>query len=82
MVGRQPERGDRVLAALLFCFFFGILAALVHESGGSRSRQQGSGDCIMEITFWEVTSLNQPDIIPEYRKYIGLGSLGPNPNLG
>lgn len=35
-----------------------------------------------EITFWEVTSLNQPDIIPEYRKYIGLGSLGPNPNLG
>lgn len=34
-----------------------------------------------EITFWDMTSLNQPNFISEYRKYIALVSLGPNPNL-
>lgn len=36
---------------------------------------------MVEITFWDMTSLNQLNIIPDYRKYIGLGSLGPNPTL-
>ena len=36
---------------------------------------------VIEKALQETTSINQLDIIPEYKEYIGLGSLGTNPNL-
>ena len=36
---------------------------------------------LTEKALWRMTSVNQLSFIPEYRKYIGLGTLGTNPNL-
>lgn len=46
---------------------FGDHWLLVHEGGGSRSREQGSYSCGMtEIALWEMTSVRQLKFIPEY----------------
>ena len=36
---------------------------------------------IIEIAIWDVTSVNQLNFIPEYRKYITMGSHRTNLNL-
>lgn len=36
---------------------------------------------MMGIALWELTSVGQLNFLLEYRKYMGLGSLGANPNL-
>lgn len=36
---------------------------------------------MLEIALWVMTSVNQLHFTPEYREYVGLGSLGTNPNL-
>lgn len=35
----------------------------------------------MEVALQKMTSVIQLSFIPEYRKYVGLGSLGTKPNM-
>lgn len=59
-----------------------MIGALVHDGGGCRSREQGLEGCGYDRdSTWELTSVNQLNFIPVYRKYRGLGILGTNPNF-
>ena len=49
----------------------------IQEGRGNRSRKQGSEGCGYDGE----SSLGQLNFLLEYRKYMGLGSLGTNPNL-
>lgn len=50
------------------------------ERAGVVNRVQKAVNMI-EVALWEMTSVRQLNFIPEYRKYIRLGSLGANPDL-
>lgn len=73
------------IGSLLPCCSAASLGSWLHWSMNGEGAEAGNKVLVtvgmMEITFWDMTSLNQLNIIPEYRKYIALGSLGPNPNL-
>ena len=58
---------------------------LGHWSMREKGAEAGNGVqkavSVMETALWEMTLINQLSFIPEYKEYIGLGSLGTNPNL-
>lgn len=60
-------------------FIFKILWSPVHENKGAEILGQSVDR--MEIALQEMSSVNQLNFIPEYRKHIGWESLGTNPNL-
>lgn len=81
LVGNWGEE----IGSLLPCCSAASLGSWLHWSMNGEGAEAGNKVLVTvgmtEITFWDMTSLNQPNFISEYRKYIALGSLGPNPNL-
>lgn len=68
--------------SVYFSFFLGITGHWSSrvERAGVVSRVQMAGN-VIEIALWEMTTVRPLNFIPEYRKYIRLGSLGANPDL-